>query len=197
MAETGAIIDHPDVRRMLMEMKARTEAARAICYDTAKALDMARAAPEGARAAWAARGAFLTPLAKAYGTYTGMQVADDAEQEVRSLDSPMTRNLAAVHEAAEDVTQWMLAQNDMVERLAGSHAYLMLMATLHGGTLLHRGLRAAQARMADDPDFYLAKIAIASYYLAHIAPEAMGYARSARLGSSLHYALTPQQLMAS
>ncbi len=250
---TGAIIDHPDVRRMAMEMKARTEAVRAICYDTAKALDMARAAPEGEKEQWARRGAFLTPLAKAYGTQTGMKVAelgvqahggmgfieetgaaqyyrdvritaiyegtngiqaadlvgrklsmdggetarailDDAETEISTGQSPMTRNLAAVHEAAEEVTQWMLAQNDMAERLAGSHAYLMVMSTLHASTLLHRGLRAAEANMADDPDFYQAKIAIAAYYLAHVAPEAMGYAMSAKLGSTLHYALTPEQM---
>jgi acyl-CoA dehydrogenase len=36
-----AIIKHPDVRRMLMEMKSRTEAMRALCYVTAFALDQA------------------------------------------------------------------------------------------------------------------------------------------------------------
>ncbi|MEL6680089.1 MAG: acyl-CoA dehydrogenase, partial [Pseudomonadota bacterium] len=72
----GTIADHADVRRMLMTMKALTRTARAICLDTAFSLDMARAT-EGAEAqAWAARGAFLTPIAKAFGTDAGSEVAD-------------------------------------------------------------------------------------------------------------------------
>ncbi len=71
----GAIIDHADVRRMLMRMKALTAAARAICLDCAFSLDMARAAPEPERGGWAARAAFLTPIAKAFSTETGHEVA--------------------------------------------------------------------------------------------------------------------------
>ncbi|RXL58670.1 acyl-CoA dehydrogenase, partial [Citrobacter sp. AAK_AS5] len=38
---TGAIIDHPDIRRMLMTMRANTEAMRAVAYVTAAAMDNA------------------------------------------------------------------------------------------------------------------------------------------------------------
>ncbi len=69
---TGAIIDHADVRRMLLTMKGLTAAARAICLDTAISLDMARAAGGD----WKARGAFLTPIAKAFSTDIGSEVAD-------------------------------------------------------------------------------------------------------------------------
>lgn len=68
----AGIIGHADVRRMLMEMKAETFAARAIGLACAVAIDMGRATGE---AAWQARAAFLTPLAKAYGTDTGHLVA--------------------------------------------------------------------------------------------------------------------------
>ena len=68
----GAIIDHADVRRMLAQMKAETFAARAIGLACAVALDMARATGD---AAWAARAALLTPIAKAYGTDVGNEVA--------------------------------------------------------------------------------------------------------------------------
>ena len=67
-----AIIDHADVRRMLGQMKAETFAARAIGLSCAVALDMARATGD---AAWAARAALLTPIAKAYGTDIGNEVA--------------------------------------------------------------------------------------------------------------------------
>ncbi len=70
------ILGHADVRRMLLTMKTLTQVARAICYDCAFSLDMARAATsESDRAAHAARGAFLTPIAKAFGTDTGCEVA--------------------------------------------------------------------------------------------------------------------------
>ena len=68
----AGIIGHPDVRRMLMEMKAETFAARAIGLACAVAIDMGRATGD---ATWITRAAFLTPLAKAYGTDTGNNVA--------------------------------------------------------------------------------------------------------------------------
>ncbi len=70
------IIAHPDVKRMLMQMRALTAAARAICYATAVSLDVAaRAADPDVRAAAAARGALLTPIAKAFSTDIGNEVA--------------------------------------------------------------------------------------------------------------------------
>jgi acyl-CoA dehydrogenase len=71
-----AIIVHPDVKRMLMQMRALTAAARTICYATAVALDVAaRATDPAVRAAAAARGALLTPVAKAFSTDIGNEVA--------------------------------------------------------------------------------------------------------------------------
>ena len=75
--EGGTILHHADVRRMLLSMKAHVFAARALALDTAVALDMARATGD---AAWRARGALLTPLAKAYGTDTGIEVATQGIQ---------------------------------------------------------------------------------------------------------------------
>jgi len=71
--EAGVIADHADVRRMLMEMRADTFAARSIALACAVALDMGRATGD---ADWTARAAFLTPIAKAFGTDTGMRVAE-------------------------------------------------------------------------------------------------------------------------
>ncbi len=70
------IIAHPDVRRMLLTMRALTRAARAICYTTAVALDRAQRAPDvAARQAAHARASLLTPVAKAFSTDTGIEVA--------------------------------------------------------------------------------------------------------------------------
>jgi hypothetical protein len=70
---TGAIIDHADVRRMLATMKSDVFTARSIALACAVAIDMANATGD---AAWAARAAFLTPIAKAFGTDTGISVAE-------------------------------------------------------------------------------------------------------------------------
>ena len=73
----GTIIDHADVRRMLAAMKADILAARAIALDCAIALDMAAATGDDG---WTARAAFLTPIAKAFGTDTGIAVSSDCIQ---------------------------------------------------------------------------------------------------------------------
>ncbi len=69
---TGTIIDHADVRRMLMTMRADTYAARGIALMCAVAIDMGTATGDEA---WKRRAALLTPVAKAFGTDIGNEVA--------------------------------------------------------------------------------------------------------------------------
>jgi acyl-CoA dehydrogenase len=70
------IIEHPDVRRNLMTMRALTAASRSICLATARELDISeRAADPAARAIAASRCALLTPVAKAFSTDAGVDVA--------------------------------------------------------------------------------------------------------------------------
>src|SRR5579863_3804402 len=70
------IIAHPDVKRMLMTMRALTQAARTICYATAMALDRAeRGSDQAARRTAHARASLLTPVAKAFSTDIGVEVA--------------------------------------------------------------------------------------------------------------------------
>ncbi len=70
---SGAIIEHADVRRMLATMKAETFAARSIAMACAVAIDMHTATGD---AAWNAQAAFLTPIAKSFGTDTGIAVSE-------------------------------------------------------------------------------------------------------------------------
>jgi hypothetical protein len=70
------IIEHADVRRTLLTMKALTQAARAICYATAHEIDKSHhAASETERRAAADRAALFTPVAKAFATDIGCEVA--------------------------------------------------------------------------------------------------------------------------
>jgi len=69
------IINHPDVRRMLLMMKSQTEASRALTLYTAMQLDLAAASPDPAvRAAAQARGELLTPIVKGWCTEVGNEV---------------------------------------------------------------------------------------------------------------------------
>jgi acyl-CoA dehydrogenase len=69
------IIEHPDVARMLMTMKALTQGSRAICYACAHATDMAHHRQGDEARKWAERAALLTPVAKSFATDAGVDVA--------------------------------------------------------------------------------------------------------------------------
>ncbi len=74
--EMSPIIEHADIRRTVMKMRAATNAARAICLVTARELDIAeRATGKEEREAAHMRAALLTPIAKAYSTDIGVEVA--------------------------------------------------------------------------------------------------------------------------
>ena len=70
------IVQHPGVARMLMTMKAMTAAARAICFMTAGSIDGSRRENDhAARQLAAERASLLTPVAKAFSTDIGNEVA--------------------------------------------------------------------------------------------------------------------------
>ena len=66
-----AIIEHPDVRRMLMRMRALTEGSRALLYYTAGQVDRGALGDEAAQK----RAELLVPMLKAWGTDIGCEVA--------------------------------------------------------------------------------------------------------------------------
>ncbi|ADJ23783.1 acyl-CoA dehydrogenase domain protein [Hyphomicrobium denitrificans ATCC 51888] len=70
------IIEHADIRRMLLMMKALTQAARMICFATAREHDIARLSNDPSeRKAALDKAALLTPLAKAFSTDIANEVA--------------------------------------------------------------------------------------------------------------------------
>ena len=75
------IIEHPDVKRMLIDMHSKTAAARAICYVTAAALDRYHRETDPAKKKAAHEEAsLLTPVAKAFSTDMGIEVASTGVQ---------------------------------------------------------------------------------------------------------------------
>lgn len=74
--EMAPIVEHADIRRSLMTMKSMTQAARSICLLTARELDLShRLSDPAQREAAAHRAALLTPIAKAFSTDIGCEVA--------------------------------------------------------------------------------------------------------------------------
>jgi len=74
--DMSPIARHPDIKRMLLTMKSKTQVARAICYACAHAIDMTNVSEsEDGRTFWNDRASLLTPIAKALSTDFGVEVA--------------------------------------------------------------------------------------------------------------------------
>ncbi|HTV69090.1 MAG TPA: acyl-CoA dehydrogenase [Rhizobiaceae bacterium] len=69
------IVHHADVKRTLLTMRALTRIARAISYSCAHAIDRARRSEGDEKERWQCRADLLTPLAKAFSTDVGVEVA--------------------------------------------------------------------------------------------------------------------------
>ena len=73
--EQSLIIEHPDVRRMLLTMRAYTDAMRCILYANAATLDLAKSHPESEERQLASdRAELLTPISKAWCTDLGVEM---------------------------------------------------------------------------------------------------------------------------
>src|SRR5690606_12593588 len=73
--QMSPIVLHADIRRTLLTMQALTRAARAISYSCAHAIDMARVSEGDEARRWQERAGLLTPVAKAFSTDIGVEVA--------------------------------------------------------------------------------------------------------------------------
>ncbi len=139
-----AIIEHPDVRRMLMRMKAGTQAIRALLYHASGYVDRAALGIDGAQEMVD----ILTPLAKTYGTDMGSEIASlglqvhggmgfieetGAAQYVRDI------RIAAIYEGTNGIQA-----ADLVGRklgLRGGDALREFVARIGQGAVEHAGLK--------------------------------------------------------
>ncbi|MEX0301807.1 MAG: acyl-CoA dehydrogenase [Leisingera sp.] len=240
---SGFIADHADVRRMLMEMKADIFASRAILLSCARAIDMQTATGE---AGWAARAAFLTPIAKAFGTDTGIRVSETGVQVhggmgfieesgaaqyyrdvrvtaiyegtngIQSMDlvarkmmdggdmafalideiEEQAERARATHpnmaetvwqacESLREATEWLVAQEDLQDRFAGSVPYLRAFARVLGG---HYHLAAAMADQGGPRE------KLARFYITRMLPEHAALLAHAQAGAAGTFALSLDEL---
>ncbi len=127
---TGTIMDHADVRRMLAGMKADIFAARAIEMACAVAIDMGTATSDKE---WKARAAFLTPIAKAFGTDVGIKVAEDGVQvhggmgfieETGAAQYSRDVRVTAIYEGTNGIQSMDLVARKLMD--GGDAAYALL-----------------------------------------------------------------------
>src|ERR1700722_15667149 len=117
------IIEHPDVQRMLMTMKANVHAARGICHLTGVSLDLAdHASTEAERTAAANRAALLTPIAKAFSTDIGDETTSIGVQvhggmgfveETGAAQHMRDSRIAAIYEGANGIHAIDLVQRKL------------------------------------------------------------------------------------
>jgi alkylation response protein AidB-like acyl-CoA dehydrogenase len=157
------IVAHPDVQRTLLTMRAETLAARAICLMTADALDRYHRLPDpAARAAAHAEASLLTPVAKAFSTDIGIEVASMGVQvhggmgyieETGAAQHLRDARIFAIYEGtngiqAIDLVTRKIGQNggDVVEGLIADYRAVAADVTaLNAPEFGHMGMRLAEA----------------------------------------------------
>ena len=151
-----AIIEHADVRRMLMLMRAQTEAMRCICYIASAALDFAEHGEDVAqRASSQARLELLTPVVKAW--------CSEVSQEVTTLGIQIHGGMGFVEEtgAAQHFRDARITT--IYEGTTGIQA-----ADLVGRKVLRDGGKA-MAVLLDEVDEFTASVATDHEQLGHLA----------------------------
>lgn len=144
--QMGPIIRHADIRRMLATVRAEVFAARALGLDCALAMDRDSAfGNEAARA----RAAFLTPIAKVYGTETGIRSADMGMQvhggmgyieETGAAQYLRDVRITSIYEGTNGIQAMDLVGRKMKDEGAAAFA------------LLAEVQKTARAAKADHPD---------------------------------------------
>ncbi len=146
-----AIIRHPDVRRMLLEMRAKIEAARALALYAGVQLDIARSHSDKAiRASAQARIDLVTPIVKAWSTDIGCEVASTGVQvhggmgfieETGAAQHYRDARIAPIYEGTNGIQA-----NDLVFRKIGRDGGVAAMAFITE----MRATLTEMARVSDD-----------------------------------------------
>jgi alkylation response protein AidB-like acyl-CoA dehydrogenase len=135
------IIHHPDVRRMLLAMKAQTEAMRGVAYVTAGGIDRARRHPDaGVRQAAQLRVDLLIPIVKAWSTDLGVEVASLGVQvhggmgyieETGAAQHLRDARIAPIYEGTNGIqANDLIGRKLMRDRGAAAHALIADMRTV-------------------------------------------------------------------
>jgi hypothetical protein len=115
--------------------------------------------------------------------------------EIRA-EAESEENLLALADTCEYIRQWMASGDASIDdRLAGSYAFMTMLATATCGMLMKKQHRIASAELAGGDDRFLkAKLVTTRYYLDHLVPEALGLKAAAMGGADILYSLSSAEL---
>ena len=248
------IIVHPDVRRMLLSMRALTEGGRAFATYVGQQLDTVKYTEDAAEREAAQRlVALLTPVAKAFFTDTGLEscvlgqqvfgghgyirewgqeqlvrdvriaqiyegtngiqaldllgrkvVADGGQSlallaaEIRTFcesEPPFAAQVLDALARLESTSQWVREQASQDANAIGAASveYLHLFGYVAYAYMWSRMAATARAHHADEPDFYGAKLATATFYFERLLPRVLSLQASIQAGSDSLFQLAAEQ----
>jgi alkylation response protein AidB-like acyl-CoA dehydrogenase len=156
--EPVSIVEHPDVRRMLLRMKAGTQAIRALLYLSSGYVDRATLAEAGAQEMVD----LLTPLAKTYGTDMGSEIASLGIQvhggmgfveETGAAQYYRDIRIAAIYEGTNGIQAADLVGRKLA--MQGGDVIRSHLAAISADAAEHAGLSALAAATADVTDYML------------------------------------------
>lgn len=149
-AESSQIIDHPDVKRMLLTMKSTIEALRRLIYWNAGCLDIAAHHPDADERERAADlAALLTPLSKGWGTDMAVELTGTAVQLHGGMGFIEETGVAQHYRDARITTIYEGTNGIQAMDLVGRKIGLKAGAVVSG---LFDDIAAVDARLAAHPD---------------------------------------------
>ena len=156
--EPVSIVEHPDVRRMLLRMKAGTQAIRALLYLASGYVDRATLGEAGAQEMVD----LLTPLAKTYGTDMGSEIASLGIQvhggmgfveETGAAQYYRDIRIAAIYEGTNGIQAADLVGRKLA--MQGGDVIRNHLAAISADVAEHAGLSALAAATANVTDYML------------------------------------------
>ena len=156
--EPVSIVEHPDVRRMLLRMKAGTQAIRALLYLASGYVDRATLGEAGAQEMVD----LLTPLAKTYGTDMGSEIASLGIQvhggmgfveETGAAQYYRDIRIAAIYEGTNGIQAADLVSRKLA--MQGGDVIRNHLAAISADAAEHAGLSALAAATANVTDYML------------------------------------------
>ena len=157
----AAIVQHPDVRRMLMTMRASIEAGRALAYLTAEVLDLgAHHADAAVRSRNTGLGELLTPVVKGWCAEIGVEVASLGLQihggagyieETGAAQHLRDARIIPIYEGTSGIQALDLAARK-IQRDGGQDLEVFLESVRACGTELGGAAAGLDGSLADDLD---------------------------------------------